>query len=305
MRPVTLPEAQFENFSKVLETEMGKEQEDEGIGPEEAFLRVALKTYGFDPDDGYQTDGAYDCGFDFVYVTQEETSIFQSKTLSYESGLPSSEYLDASYLSDLRRIVEVLNDLDHIPREANRTLIEALTSMRSELARRALLPASLSDYEDGTDVLDEEHEYRVNIYFLGLAKGFSAQAEEEFARFSVTAPIKYGDVRLTVAMHPIFISDILSTKWQQRNVDWKDKAGKKREDITIHVSGEAIMEAKSAIFFAPAYDLVQAYEDFGYQIFEPNVRCELKESKVNQAIKKPSLQGRGDASSATSITVLR
>lgn len=31
---------------------------------------------------------------------------------------------------------------------------------------------------------------------------------------------------------------------------------------------------------------MQAYEDLGYQIFEPNVRCEIKESKVNQAIKK-------------------
>ena len=86
-------------------------------------------------------------------------------------------------------------------------------------------------------------------------------------------------------VHLVSIDDILSTKWAQRNVAWKDKTGRNREEMLLHVQGDAILEAKSAVFFAPAYDLVQAYEDFGYQIFEPNVRCELKQSKVNQAIK--------------------
>ena len=283
----TLPESQRNNFSKLLETEIAREQEDAGVGPEEAFLRVALRTYGFDPDEGYHTDGPLDCGLDFVFVTQEETSIFQSKSLEYDGDLPLTTKLDATYLNDLRRILEVITNLDHLPKDANGVVIEALTSMRTEITRRALiLAAGGTPHEVGTDVLNEEPEYRVNIYFFGLAKEFTPQADAEFARLSGLGHIQYGRVKLTIAVHPIFIDDILSIKWQQRNVDWKDKTGKKRDDITLHVSGDAIIDTKSAVFFAPAYDLVQAYEDLGYQIFEPNVRCELKESKVNQAIKK-------------------
>lgn len=286
MRPTSLPDAQRPNLAKLLENELLREQEDAGVRPEEAFLRVALRTYGFDPDEGYQTDGSFDCGFDFVYVTQEETSVFQSKTIDIEDGIPLNSELDASYLADLRRIVEVLQNLDHLPKEANRTVVEALTSMRSEINRRAFISARAGQERDGgLDVLDEEPEYRVNIYFYGLAKGFSSQAEDEFARFGGIAPIKYGPVQLTVAAHSVFIDDILAEKWQQRNVDWRDKSGRKKEEITINVNGDAILDAKSAVFFASAYDLVQAYDDLGYQIFEPNVRCELKESKVNQAIK--------------------
>ena len=71
MRPNILPETQRPNFAKVLETELSREQEDAGVRPEKAFLRVALKTYGFDPDEGYQTDGSFDFLFDFVYFTKE------------------------------------------------------------------------------------------------------------------------------------------------------------------------------------------------------------------------------------------
>lgn len=282
MRPTALPESQRANFANLLLEEMGREQEETGVGAEESFLRVALKTYGFDPDEGHQTDGGYDCGFDFVNVTQEETSIFQAKSLDFSKALPIDAKLDASYLGDLRRIIEVIGNLDNIPKEANSVVVEALTSMRTEINRRALIPASAGD---GPDVLDQQPEYRVNIYFFGLAKGFTSQAEEEFARLEASPPIQYGKVLLTIAVHPVFIDDILSTKWQQRNVDWKDKHGRKREEFLLNVHGDVILDNKSAVFFAPAYDLVQAYEDFGYQIFEPNVRCELKESKVNQAIK--------------------
>ena len=108
MQLATLPETQRANFSRVLERDLSAEQDSEGISPDAAFLRVALKTLGFDPDEGHITDGPYDCGFDFVNVTQEEASIFQAKSFVFESGLPINERLDASYLSDLRRIIATL-----------------------------------------------------------------------------------------------------------------------------------------------------------------------------------------------------
>ncbi|WP_425104589.1 AIPR family protein [Ancylobacter sp.] len=286
MRPAALPDSQRENFANLLLEEMAREQEEEGVSPDEAFLRVALKTHGFDPDEGHQTDGGYDCGFDFVNVTQEETSIFQAKSLGYGSKLPIDAKFDASYLNDLRRIIDVIRDLDHIPREANSGVTDALTSMRTEINRRALAPAAQIAIDgDGPDVLDQQPEYRINIYFFGLGRGFTSQAEEEFTKIESVRPIRYGRVLLTISVHHVFIDDLLSIKWQQRNVDWRDKLGRKRDEIQLNIVGDAILVGKSAVFFAPAYDLVQAYEDFGYQIFEPNVRCELKESKVNQAIK--------------------
>lgn len=283
MRPQTLPEAQRANFSQLLLNEMSQEQEEEGVGPEEAFLRIALKTFGFDPDDGHYTDGAYDCGFDFVSVTQEETSIFQSKTLNYENRLPLDALLDASYLADLRRILEVLKDLDHLPREANKAVSEALVNMRNEITRKALLPAALLD-SSGNE--SNSPEYKVNVYFVGLARDFTSQGREEFQRLEGVARIDYGPIIISVSIYPIFIDDILSEKWQQRNVDWKNRSGKKRDDVFLHICGDPILDTKSAVFFTAAYDLVQAYDDYGYQIFEPNVRCELKESKVNRAIKE-------------------
>lgn len=154
MRPSTLPESQRPNFAKLFEGELLREQEEAGVRAEEAFLRVTLRTYGFDPDEGFQTDGSFDCGFDFVYVTQEETSIFQSKTLESEGGIPLNAQLDASYLGDLRRIIDVLKNLDKIPKEANKDVVKALISMRSEINRRALLPARTGrELEGASDVL--------------------------------------------------------------------------------------------------------------------------------------------------------
>ena len=166
--------------------------------------------------------------------------------------------------------------------------------MRNEVNRRALILASRGDARatndpDTTKLPDRRDldppEYKITVYFLGLAKGFTPQAEAEFAKITAMPPIMSGRVKIEVSVIPVFIDDLLSEKWQQRNVDWRDREGKKREEVSFSVVGEAIVEPKSAVFFTRAYDLVQAYEDYGYQIFEPNVRCELKESKVNRAIK--------------------
>ena len=47
------------------------------------------------------------------------------------------------------------------------------------------------------------------------------------------------------------------------------------------------------MFFTKASDLVHAFDTYGYQIFEPNVRCELKRSKVNEAIRASVKSSRG------------
>ncbi len=57
----------------------------------------------------------------------------------------------------------------------------------------------------------------------------------------------------------------------------------------MEVDTQLLGENKCQIFFCKALDLVDAYRKIGYRLFEPNVRCLLQSSSVNDAIKK-SLQ---------------
>lgn len=187
MRPHHLPDTQRKNFARLLEEEMRNEQEEENVNPDKAFLRVALNTLGFDPDDGYYTDGAFDYGLDFVNVTEEEASIFQAKSLAIHEGIPLEAMFDASYLSDIRRIIEVLHHLEKLPKDANKETTEALTNLRNAVNRRALLPVASTLESEGASAAPG---YKVAVYFLGLARGLTPQAATEFERIAATPPIE-------------------------------------------------------------------------------------------------------------------
>ena len=130
MRPAYLPDAQRKNFTRLLEEEIRNEQEKESVNPDEAFLRVALNTLGFDPDQGYYTDGAFDYSLDFAHVTEEEASIFQAKSLEIDEGIPLEATFDATYLRDVRRIVEVLQNLENLPRTSRLQKLSQTFGMR-------------------------------------------------------------------------------------------------------------------------------------------------------------------------------
>jgi hypothetical protein len=73
----------------------------------------------------------------------------------------------------------------------------------------------------------------------------------------------------------------------------RTSTGKRDDNMDLHVFGETIASPKSVVFFTSPYDLVQAFDTYGYQMFEPNVRCELKRSKVNEAIRESVKHSRG------------
>ena len=76
--------------------------------------------------------------------------------------------------------------------------------------------------------------------------------------------------------------------------EWRDITGRKRDKISLtNTKNQLITEPKSVVFYTLAHDLVRAFLDFGYQLFEPNVRCEIKNSKVNRAIKASVRSARG------------
>jgi AIPR protein len=119
---------------------------------------------------------------------------------------------------------------------------------------------------------------------LALGESFTNQAKTEFEMLA-NSSIRYADIDVSIAATPVFIDDLLEELWSQRNDDWKDRTGTKKDKITLHVDGDVIKDSKTAIFYAKAYDFVDAFDSLGYQIFEPNVRSEIKSSKVNRAIR--------------------
>ena len=82
-----------------------------------------------------------------------------------------------------------------------------------------------------------------------------------------------------------------SAAWREENRDWIDIAGDRHGTIRLTPMRQAnkrdyMNDNSSAIFYCLASDLFRAYDDFGYQIFEPNVRANIKNSKVNSAIEE-------------------
>lgn len=272
-----IPQSQQVNFLKVLEGMLFREQEEEQSTPEAAFLSAGIKILGYDEGDGHLTDGPKDYGFDYLHIRTENCTIFQSKSLNYSSGLDGGALIGPSYLDDIRQIKEVIANLDAIPLDCNRHVSRALTALKNEISRQSL--QRLADKAES-----EPPKYSISIVLLAMGEKFTPQAESEF-RMLENSVFSYADVDVDVTVTPIFIGDLLEQLWTQRNDDWRDRRGVKKDQIVLNVVGDVIKDSKTAVFYAKAYDFVEAFDSLGYQIFEPNVRSEIKSSKVNRAIR--------------------
>jgi len=96
----------------------------------------------------------------------------------------------------------------------------------------------------------------------------------------------WGDQEIRVSTITIFIDDLIAERWRESNTDRRTSTGEREENTDLNVCGEMISAPKSLVFFTKAYDLVATFDRFGSQMFEPNVRCELKRSQVNEAIRE-------------------
>jgi hypothetical protein len=272
-----VPASQRANFAKVLEGILQREQDEEQLSPEAAFLSVGIRILGYDEADGFLTDGPKDYGFDFVTVASDSCTIFQSKSVLYSNGIDLGFQLGPSYLDDVRQIKEVLSHLDAIPQDCNKQVARALTTLKNEISRQSL--KRIAEKTD-TDISP----FSISVMLLGLAQDFTRQAKTEFEMLA-NSSLTYAGVDVQISVIPVFIDDLLEELWSQRNEDWKDRRGVKQDKVTLHVEGDVIKDSKTAIFYARAYDFVEAFDSLGYQIFEPNVRSEIKSSKVNKAIR--------------------
>src|SRR5215203_2474644 len=83
-----------------------------GVSTDSAFLDIAVRDLGFDPDGGFRADGGGDYGFDHIDVGEREATIFQAKSVEFGSQpFDGKNSITPEGLTDLYRIKEVLGRL--------------------------------------------------------------------------------------------------------------------------------------------------------------------------------------------------
>jgi hypothetical protein len=275
------PEVQRSNLTNQLGWLLQRKLDEEELSFDRAYSHIALDILGYDLGLGTMSDGRGDFGIDYWVVDERTATIFQFKSHDFTEVLDPNFTADSKYLSDLPRIDSLLTHLNEVPAEANPKVQDFVKELRSAVHRHSLTAHAT------------EAPFEITIFFCCLAKRFTDQAAEEFGRLAKEKNILWSDQTLHVATIPIMIDDLISERWRESNTDWRTSSGQRDDKIELHVRGEMISSAKSAVFFTNAYDVVAAFDRFGYQMFEPNVRCELKRSKVNEAIRESVKRAKG------------
>jgi hypothetical protein len=271
------PMADIPHRENLLEALRSAVQEElETVSEEhQAFVRVAADWLGYDDleEDDF-VDGARDRGVDFWYATDPGFDIFQIK--SHELGplgRVRTDRFGADGVQDLQRILAFLLDDKGGPAH----------SKKLELFRRRW------EYSVTRRRMGEAPEpLQVNLGLILFGAGLSDAAQEEYDAFvrSLGDSRQHKGVAIEVRTKLYTVDDIMLTRWRQENRAWQDKKGRKRNQVDLYPEvGKWISGRHHAVFHCRAIDLVMAFENFGYQIFEPNVRAHINKSKVNMAIR--------------------
>jgi hypothetical protein len=257
------PEEQRDNLTRQLSLALQRKLEEDDISFDRAFSLVALQILGFEVDSGVMADGRGDFGIDFYIVEERAATVFQFKSHDFTEGLNPNFVADSKYLSDLPRIENLIENLDDVPSAANPKIKEFIKELRSAIHRYNLTRHS------------NESPFELSVFFCCLAKSFTAQAQIEFQRLSETKVLIAGGQKIRVTVVPFFIDDLIAERWRESNTDWRTSSGKREDRIEFDVRGGMIASAKSLAFFTSAFDLVTAFDTFGYQMFEPNCLIHL------------------------------
>lgn len=267
-----------QNLIDVLVNEIkdAREQEEQGT-PRQAINRVSARWlgYAFENDSDHFVDGGGDRGIDFWFRSDAGFDIFQTKHHELPAfGLDLSSF-GADVIGDLRRVKELLMGAE-APSNANKRL--AILQDHFENA--------ISTKQFGKDV----EPLVVNLGLVLISTGLTEPADIEFKTFqqSLLEPVDLRGVPVLFRATLYTVDDLINERWRLDNRQWQDLTGSKRETVDLHPEkyDEALIQHGTAVFYCHAYDLVRAYQELGYQIFEPNVRCNIAKSKVNEAIRE-------------------
>ncbi|MFJ5715566.1 AIPR family protein [Neobacillus sp. NPDC093127] len=275
-----------ENIIENFVTDVLEEMNESDRTLDASYTRVSAKWLGYDLEEDFFVDGSGDRGLDFWYPTDSGFDLFQVKT--QETTDPqhiSNITYDKAGVMDLIRIKTYLTDEEGIP-EHN----EKLKKFKDRWTH-IISSKRLAEKENNSENLP----ITVNLSLIVIGEGLTKQAYDEFEAFNRTlsSPVQFCEnVNIEFRTNIINITDIIEARWREDNREWKNINGKKQDWIELRCDNDQILNNSfSAVFYCPAIDLVSAYKNFGYQLFEPNVRCNIKKSKVNSAIKK-SIQHR-------------
>ena len=243
----------------------------------QSYSKVAIDWLGYENSDEFFIDGAEDRGLDYWFPTDDGFDIFQVKSVdSLNINDVLSKKFDKDCLHDIHRIFNFLLDDEGIAiknsklKNFNERWLHLLSSKR------------LASENEASSI-------NININLILIGSGLTDSARDEFNAIqrNYSKPCAFQGTEIIFSINLITLDNIIESKWREDNRDWKDMNGKKNDKIDLRPDSSGIITTpNSSIFYTPAIDLVNAYKKFGYQIFEPNVRCNIKKSKVNAAIKK-------------------
>jgi len=263
-----------------LALEIREVSEANNLPLDKAFSRLAAEWLGYQLDDSQFIDGANDKGIDFWFQSDVGFDIFQAKThLPDSTGELDLQSFDKEGVTDLQR---ARGFLLNPPTEIKNQQLKAF-SHRWDHAIES---------RRGTD---EGEPLKVNLGLVVLGDGLTPGALQDFESFekSLEQEVEIRGVRVEFGVSLHTVNTLLERKWREENRTWKDISGTKKNTIDLYPEGpdEALVKNNTAVFYSRCYDLVKAYQSFGYQLFEPNVRCNITVSKVNAAI-RDSVQSR-------------
>lgn len=253
---------------------------DESLSFHAAAAHVLLQWLGYELEDvSFVDDG--ERGIDAWSATESGIDIFQIRIheLGASGDLDLSTF-DGQGVHDLER---AKNFLLH-ERDTNvqdKKLKQLIHQWDSSIRSRKL--------EGSTIALP------VTLHLVILGEQLTTQAYEEFRSFQISNEAILSVDEVPVQFHAVLytVNEIIDGKWRESNRSWVDLQGRKREFITLRPWKEgAINDNANAIFYCSAIDLVTAYDALGYQLFEPNVRANIRASRVNQAIRDSVLHQR-------------
>jgi len=244
----------------------------------QAFVRLAGEWLGYDLEEEHYVDGAEDRGVDFWYASDTGLEVFQVKSHEMTStGILQLSPFGSAGVLDLQRIALFLKD-EHAEVGDNTKLKYFRQQWEYAITRKRMG--------------ENSEPFHVGLGLVVFGEGLTTPAQSEFVTLCnwLRDFTEYQGVPVEFRAKLYTIDDLIDARWRQDNREWKDKSGRKKNTIDLHpevYSGEVkwVSGRHNAVFYCRAIDLILAFEDFGYQIFEPNVRAHISKSRVNEAIK--------------------
>ncbi len=269
-----------QTFIDSLAEAIRQKANDDSLAFHTAATRVLLRWLGYELDDENFID-ARDRGIDAWLDTESGIDIFQVKTHEADgTGILNLSPFDGQGVHDLERAkIFLMHERDG--NVQNKKLKYLLRQWYSAISSRRLEGSSIA--------------MPVTLHLVILGDQLTSQAYAEFQAFRTSnASIIFFD-EVPVQFHSVLhtMNQIIDGKWREGNRDWVDLKGRKHERISLHPWKEgSISDNANVVFYCLAIDLVKAYDALGYQLFEPNVRANITNSRVNQAIRDSVLHQR-------------